>query len=270
MKKILIILFISFALAGIVSCDGGTSEITATEGPKGDLNLDISGKTFMSETMYDNEDRAVYKRERTYDASGNVTSATQTVLPMIKSTVSITFNADGTFSAVFEDTFTSNFDGKISWNYKEDSSRKSLTYTDYEYGNDVDYELGRSFDEFGSFDGEELGDDVTYSGYADKTFYKQTVTGMWETYTLESDGLEEYTTRYKLKVTNTEEYELNTSSLPAFYSGKSSTNKDVYQYIFEELVYKYSGEVDGKKVYEFSHYQLDNLFDIGDYYLIEQ
>jgi hypothetical protein len=275
MRKVLTLLLSIIAVFVVTACesDPGTPDVTAKESPSGDLNLDITGKTFVYEHV--DENYYISKDENTYNANGERTNTNSTYIYFLTEKVTITFNADGTFTLLEEQTFAPEFD--VQYSYSPSQSTTSNTTTTYDMSSSVRNTLNRTWGLH--TEDTQYGDAQAYSGYSGQLYRKRTITGTWEKNELESDGFEDTTTEYRTTITS-DEMIVNSfaNPLPAAYAiASTQTSKNVYdEYSGDSeynsiMEYSYKGEnSDGQLLYEIDIEMDDNdMFNYDEYDDIE-
>ncbi len=246
MKKLFILLLLILPIFTYTACDdGGTEDVEAKEAGSGSQNLDVSGKTFTSAEEVAME---LTKTERVFDADGNVTSTTTTYIPLTKKVYTLVFNTDNTFTLTVDEKFTTEFESKYTYTYK--ANPVSTTYTTYSgYGSRDNDDTSGS-----PADGDTLGDNLSYSGYAGLIYSTTVYSGTWSSYDIPTDGLQKITKGYITKVDKKESQTLDTSTgFPAIYAEvwDKSTDTSLTQETNKELVsYFLAGIVDGTTYYE--------------------
>lgn len=200
MKKNLIILMVLFSLVSLFSCDE-TEDVNAVSATSGSNNIELADTTF---TSTGNGGYSLYKYASVYNANSIVTSQSSETIYLTDTVYTFEFvtgEEENTFTLTVAQNYNANFEARYSYTYHTSAARANTTYNQYSEGSLSNF--NRSFTGTG-VDGSAYGesDQSAISGYSGQAAQKTVYSGTWEQYTINTDGLEDMTTMYRLKVTS--------------------------------------------------------------------
>jgi hypothetical protein len=215
-KTLLLVLSIVLITLSVVGCEGEVTEGKITEAPSGARDVDIKGKTFVSEKMENVWE--IEKETTTYSVDGSKSESTETVLVLAKSQYVLTFNADGTYTVTEEVYATDKFTGDLT--YVEDevetesdgTVNKSLDILALYPDGPLDFEESIDLDTiymnylYASYSSTtqkttytRFANKYSYTGYADQLIYTAVITGTWTKFEIPTSGFEAVTYGYHFK-----------------------------------------------------------------------